>query len=1083
MFTNKKCIIGIVLVLFLLSLQVAVAKPDYVPGEIIVKFRNNHDDSAINLPSKMRVQSAEKIMQARNPRTHDIHTFYRMKISGNMEEAIRQIRRDPNVEYAEPNYIVHTALLPNDVNFSKLYGLHNTGQTGGTSDADIDAAEAWDITTGSSNVVIAVIDTGVDYNHQDLSTNIYINPGEVANNGIDDDNNGFIDDSRGWDFANNDNNPMDDQGHGTHVSGTIGAAGNNNIGVVGVNWNVKILPVKFLDSFGSGTTADAIEAIEYATLMKVDVMSNSWGGTGFSQAMEDAIKIANDAGILFVAAAGNSNVNNDASTFYPANYNIPNVISVAATDHNDLLASFSNYGAATVHLGAPGVAVFSTVPNGSCQLCSSNSYASLSGTSMATPHVSGAVGLIKAAYPNLKSDELKARLLNSVDALNSLNGITMTGGRLNAYNSLESDTISPSKITDLAVASTTINSALLSWTAPGDDDNTGKASRYEIRYSISPINDANWQSAVKVNSAIKPQAAGAVESLEAKGLEFSTNHYFAVKAYDNVGNPSALSNLANGTTKNASILFADNMENGINNWQPNGLWHQETKRYSSAGKSWAYNNGAPNYNYDIGDNQGTLTSPVIDISSQDTAILRFKYWYSTETLGLSYDKRLVQVGVNGVFLYLTQLSGDNMNVWNDYEADISQYSGKSIQIRFLFDTGDSILNNFEGWYIDDLELFGDNNSSNSTQPNETQNLAPIADAGSSLNLTDVDGNNYEMAALNGTGSYDPDGNITAYEWKGGSDIIGNSVYFTHNFSVGAHVVILTVTDDKGAKGVDNVTIVVNQPPQNIPPVANAGLDKALTDANGDGFETATLNGSSSFDTDGVIVSYLWKEGNINLSNYSSFAKNFAVGNHTLTLIVTDNKGAQSTDNVLVNVLQGSMKKIFNDTFNRPNSNAIGNGWAEVSGDFNILNNQLRNNGKGTHLAVANFSGSSLNVSSIFTSTNNNGGPYFGIVMRYQDSNNYYLFYRTVGGSSTTKISRFVNGVEKVLVSNSLGNPGKNVPFKMEAIASGNTLTLYVNGVKKSQVTDTTFTSGKAGVYVKMKGAYSHIIDDFFAMYS
>ncbi len=248
---------------------------------------------------------------------------------------------------------------PDDQNAWMLWGLDNTGQTGGTSDADIDAPEAWAISTGSSSTVVAVIDSGVDYNHVDLAANIWTNPGEIARNGIDDDGNGFVDDVHGYDFYSDDGDPMDDNGHGTHCSGTIAGVGNNGIGVAGVNWSSSIMALKFLSAGGSGYTSDAIRAVNYATMMRttynvnVRVTSNSWGGGGYSAAMDSAILASGSAGILFVAAAGNDSTNNDVSPHFPSNYDQASILSVAATDHNDALASFSNYGATTVHLGAP----------------------------------------------------------------------------------------------------------------------------------------------------------------------------------------------------------------------------------------------------------------------------------------------------------------------------------------------------------------------------------------------------------------------------------------------------------------------------------------------------------------------------------------------------------------------------------------------------------------------------------------------------------------------------------------------------------------------------------------------------------
>ena len=272
------------------------------------------------------------------------------------------------VLYAQPNYYVHlqTTGFPNDPNFSSQWGMNNTGQTGGTTDADIDAPEAWAITAGDSSIVVAVLDTGVDYTHPDLAANIWTNPGEIAGDGIDNDGNGFIDDVHGWDFQNEDNDPMDDHGHGTHVAGTIAAVGNNGVGVAGVAWNVTIMPLKIMSS--SGTSFDAIQALNYAVAMGVKISNNSYYMSG----MYNAIEAAGAAGHLFVTAAGNSGVNTDITPHYPSIYDLENIISVAATDHNDNKLSSSNYGLTTVDLGAPGANIYSTKKGGG--------YGNMSGT-------------------------------------------------------------------------------------------------------------------------------------------------------------------------------------------------------------------------------------------------------------------------------------------------------------------------------------------------------------------------------------------------------------------------------------------------------------------------------------------------------------------------------------------------------------------------------------------------------------------------------------------------------------------------------------------------------------------------------
>ena len=914
---KKFLIIGLVFLLLLAFNAFGANQKEYVPNEIIVKFKNAPDRINLNsadnietgisaidtLNSEHKIKSMENLFEKNlgitnkisSIKKHGVDRIFLLKTSENadVERLVREYSNDPNVEYAEPNYIVHISLLPNDPNFNNLYGLHNTGQTGGTADADIDAPEAWDVVTNSSNVTIGVIDTGIDYNHTDLAENMWINADEIPGNGIDDDANGYIDDIRGWDFVNNDNNPFDDNGHGTHVSGTIGGVGNNNKGVAGVNWNVKLMALKFLGSGGSGTIADAIEAVNYATQNGAHITSNSWGGGGFSQALKDAIQAANDAGILFVAAAGNTNNNNDANPNYPSNYDVPNVVAVAATDHNDAKAGFSSFGAETVDLGAPGVNTYSTVPNGSCLNCNPSGYKSLSGTSMATPHVSGAAGLIKARFPNLTSDGIKARLLGNVDLIASMNGITVTGGRLNAFNNLEIDNNPPLAVTNLNATNSTVGSITLMWTATGDDGSAGSAKFYDIRYSTSPINDANWGNSTQAKNNLKPKPSGSAENFTVKGLEDNTTYYLAMKVLDNVGNPSALSNVISGITKPKKVIFKDDMESGINGWSSISLWHQETNRAYSPIKSWAYNTGSPNYNYNVGNNSGNLTSPSINLSNQTSAILKFKYLYQTEEQGTSWDKRFIQIGVDGIFNNAAQLSGDEMLVWHNYSLDMSQYAGNSnVQVRFFFDTIDGILNDFEGWYIDDVIVFGD--------PEQVQNQPPVANASQDQNLTDADGSGAENATLNGSLSYDPDGNIAAYEWKEGTNILGTTVVLTTSVNVGLHNIQLTVTDNSGLNASDNVTVQVNPKP-NEPPVANASQDQNLTDADGSGAENATLNGSLSYDPDGNIAAYEWKEDSTLLSNLVAFTYNFSVGNHNLILTVTDNDGLTGTDNVTVNV--------------------------------------------------------------------------------------------------------------------------------------------------------------------------------------
>jgi thermitase len=419
-----------------LSFGAAWAKsaPQYpsVPGELIVKVKNQKSA----LQSLKSVVGVEVVRQLRS---NDGKVWLVKGESKSLESLKQSLEAQPNVEYAEPNYIYTTNLYstheaPNDPRFGELWGLKNTGAnepggSRGTTGADVDAMRAWDLTSGSKQVKVAVIDTGIDYNHPDLAANMWLNEAEANGQaGVDDDNNGYVDDVRGYDFANNDGDPMDGHSHGTHCAGTIGAVHNNGVGVAGVMNDVTFVAVKFLSDSGSGTTAAAIEAIDYATAVNVDIMSNSWGGGGFSQALKESIERAREAGILFVAAAGNSTSNNDATPHYPSNYEVSNVIAVAAHTAQDTLASFSSYGRRTVHVAAPGHKILSTVKSGG--------YAVYSGTSMATPHVAGALGLLLAQEGRMDVTEVRERLMATSNPIATYRRKTVSGGRLNAYNLL-----------------------------------------------------------------------------------------------------------------------------------------------------------------------------------------------------------------------------------------------------------------------------------------------------------------------------------------------------------------------------------------------------------------------------------------------------------------------------------------------------------------------------------------------------------------------------------------------------------------------------------------------------------------------
>lgn len=360
-----------------------------------------------------------------------------------IERAISIIRSNPIVDFAEKNYLVYALTIPNDTHWSKLWGLYNTGQSGGTSRSDIHAPEAWDISTGSPNVIVAVIDTGIDYNHAELDDNIWLNSGECGSgketNGIDDDGNGYEDDWHGWDFVSDDNDPMDDNSqnqsyHGTHVAGIIGAIGNNGAGVAGVTWDVQLMPLRVLDEEGTGSTADIINAIDYATDNGAHISNNSYGSSSYSQSAFNAISQAQSAGTLFVAAAGNNSANNDSTPFYPASYNLNIILSVLSTEDNDDLSGFSNYGHASVDIGAPGGEDGSQSNYNIYSTNYSQGYQYHAGTSMAAPYVTGGAALALGKCPQMTYSQLKARILETADYVSYLSNKCVSDGRLNVYN-------------------------------------------------------------------------------------------------------------------------------------------------------------------------------------------------------------------------------------------------------------------------------------------------------------------------------------------------------------------------------------------------------------------------------------------------------------------------------------------------------------------------------------------------------------------------------------------------------------------------------------------------------------------------
>jgi subtilisin family serine protease len=521
---------------------------NYKEGELLVKFK-----SGVVTSSSLKIHKTMNASVIRRYTTVPELQHVQLPNGLSVQDAIKQYMSDPNVEYAEPNYIRHIAsiksIIPNDTYFRDQWALRNMGRYAyGTHGADISASRAWTISVGSHDVVVAVLDTGIDFTHSDLVGNIWINLGETnCNDGIDNDGNGFIDDCIGWDFTTcakfkddgtceitklPGNDPMDDFGHGTHVAGIIGAVGNNGNGVSGVMWTTQLMPLKILNGDGQGQDSDIIAGIDYAIIEKnrgvnIVAINASFGGGGFDQALSDEIQKANDAGIIFVAAAGNGGDdgigdNNDLAPFYPASFNLPNIISVAATDQDDRRVPFSNFGLNSVHVAAPGEYILSTVPNNMVSDFSDKEF--FQGTSMAAPHVAGLAGLLFSFYDGIhntlfNSAQVRQTILNYVDKKPTLVGWIQTGGRINAFRSISS-LLAP---TNLRVRSASSSAIRLKWT----DNATG-----ETGYSVERSTDGITFTSIKTLPAN-------TKSFTDTTVTRGTTYTYRVRAFNDIPSVSA----------------------------------------------------------------------------------------------------------------------------------------------------------------------------------------------------------------------------------------------------------------------------------------------------------------------------------------------------------------------------------------------------------------------------------------------------------------------------------------------------------------------------------------------------------------
>jgi len=721
-----------------LSLASKLKDGEYVPGEVLVKLAGGVAASSVD--ELAQDYGAKAIRFDVPPSVQEALGGELLKLQLppglSTPEALAAMGRDPRVAAADSNDILRLPqgedarpqeppapqpppaqepppaqpeppappafTPPNDLH-GDLWGLHNTGQTvnnlEGQAGVDMKAIAAWHTTTGSrTGPIIAVIDSGVDGMHPDLANNMWRNPGEVGGDNVDNDGNGVVDDVYGYSGIDGSGAPVDENGHGTHCAGTIGAEGNNGQGVVGVNWQAQLMGLRFLGPGGAGTTEDAIKCVLYATRMGARITSNSWSGDKYNAILFDALR---SSPALHICAAGNDGYDNDVRPIYPASYRLDNVISVAAHDNKDRLAKFSNRGEKSVHLAAPGVDIYSTKPGAAYQF--------LSGTSMATPHVAGVAGLIATQWPEATNDDIRRRLLNGVDRMPEpfCNRMT-TGGRLNAEKAMEPDSTAPGTIEDLRSQAVTPTSLDLQWTATGDDGAVGRAVDYELRYSDAPIvmgqpsgrrREVAFEDATRVD-APQPGPSGSPESLKVSLSPSGKRRdlHFALRAIDNVGNASDLAS-ATVSVPAVPVAFEDGMQDGTAKWTAEGKWAQ----VSDPGRGTVWTD-SPDGDY-AHKTDASLTSKDISLKDYKNSKL---YFDARQDIELKHDGLQVEVyGKKGWFggtKWRTEKTLDGIADWQTHVLDLSEYDGQDVKIRFRMETDDSRAR--DGAYLDNVVVTG-----------------------------------------------------------------------------------------------------------------------------------------------------------------------------------------------------------------------------------------------------------------------------------------------------------------------------------------------------------------------------------------
>lgn len=662
---------------------------EFVPDELLVAVNSSTAEAAL------AGDLGGAVVESFEGPSHTQVKRMKLPEGTDLAQALVAVKSLPGVAYAEPNQVIrlddrlpgkHGAELsqedptvPNDLR-PELWGLHNTEHPG----ADISAGEAWKISTGQANgPLIAVIDSGADYRHPDLASNIAQNPDEIPGDGIDNDGNGVIDDVFGYNAFEGHGDPLDGMGHGTHVTGTIAAVGNNGQGVVGVNWKARVLPVKIFHDRGLTTTDAILRGLAYAKARGAQITSNSWGGPSYSQAIHDAFA-QNPA--LHIVAAGNDSENNDIKGSYPANYDLPNLVSVGASNKTDAPSWFSNFGRETVDVFAPGEEILSTVPGGE--------YGVKSGTSMATPHVTGVAGLVAGKFPDESPERLKDRLLYSSDPVEGLTNLAVSGGRLDAARALSGDTIAPASPNDFVVTHTGPREATFSWTATGDDGwRHGAASGFDVRVSSEPITEDNWSQARPLST---PRGKEIGDYLHANYSQLPqsrpTTVFAGFQALDEAGNRSKLVT-ATAHLPAASTVFSEDFDGEKSAFVGDGRWQREA--VEGRGMVWSTLHSGEKE-----DVFSTLITPSIDLTTKKDSFLRFE---SRQNFSWS-NNVFVEIRGEGDEDWLRLDTLKDRQEWKRREYDLSAFDGKMVQIRVRSENLGS--KEGDGMMLDNFEVFG-----------------------------------------------------------------------------------------------------------------------------------------------------------------------------------------------------------------------------------------------------------------------------------------------------------------------------------------------------------------------------------------